>query len=64
MIKAEVVSNETATTKNHDELSEWTFYKFDTQKGGVTIRWYGGSNGYYSVDVSFGIVECHERLDN
>ena len=50
---APLLSVEEVSRHGSDECSTWTFYKIDTIKGGVTIRWYGESSGDYSETVDF-----------
>jgi hypothetical protein len=57
LLMSEEISNEGASApEGYYESYTWTFYKFATIKGYVTLRWLGSSNGYYSESVSFARV--------
>lgn len=47
---AEMRSNEKDSV---DGIEGWTFYCIRCVRTSVDIRWFGESNGYYSVGVSF-----------
>ena len=52
ILRAESVSREAGEDEGY-ESATWTFYKFSTIKGDVTLRWLGESNGYYGEEVDF-----------
>lgn len=56
---AEEVSGETPVSDSNGyepDSCTWTFYRFQTTKGSVDVRWYGESNGYYSESVDVEVV--------
>jgi hypothetical protein len=52
LLMAEETSDHQEDKDNWESVT-WTFYKFATLKGYVTVRWCGSSNGYYSESVYF-----------
>ena len=58
IVQAELVF-EDVNLKDTYDTATWTFFKFATNKGSVTVRWYGTSNGFYSEAVDF---ECKQTI--
>ena len=52
LLHTPITLSEYVTSTEDGDDSTWTFYKFATNKGSVTVRWLGTSNGYYSEKVS------------
>ena len=64
ILVAEEVSNADFGPPQYDyepESYTWTFYKFGTIRGSVTVRWLGESNGYYSESVDFMLIQDGEK---
>ena len=60
IVEAEEISSDGADEPPGDyvESYTWTFYRFSTVRGTVTVRWLGESNGYYSEGVEMNDSEA------
>jgi hypothetical protein len=57
VISAEIADGDHGKAPEHCDSFTWTFYKIETSKGGLWMRWLGESNGYYGEEVCFALVE-------
>lgn len=55
VLRAEVAVNPPESPNGPDDGDShtYTFYRLQTTKGPLVLRWHGQSNGYYSESVSF-----------
>lgn len=59
ILSAEVISGEGPSDWEYEGYSHtWCFYKIETDRGGIWMRWLGESNGYYGEYVD--VVHCPE----
>lgn len=62
LLKLDVrMSNEMDNNNEPDYSKLWTFYTFATVKGYVDVKWYGSSNGWYSVCVDWKIYDANNE---
>lgn len=65
LVGSPLVMAESVTENERDEYGDsftWTFIKFGTTKGSITMRWFGTSNGWYSEDVDFALFDPEIEL--
>jgi hypothetical protein len=50
-------SSDRKETNDYGDGETWTFYKVETMRGSLFMRWVGSSNGYYSEAVDIVLVK-------
>lgn len=63
ILRAEETTKDGTDQEAYDDSLTWTFYRIETEKGGVVVRWRGESNGYYSESVDFDPISIEEARD-